>query len=74
MERTITLADLIMIAGTRVALGFGIGLLVAGRLNRDERKAAGIALAVIGGATTIPIAMGKIGKKPSRTESFERAA
>lgn len=74
MERTFTLADILMIAGTRVALGFGIGLLVAGRLNRDQRKAAGIALAVIGGATTIPLAMGKVGKKFSQTESFERAA
>jgi len=74
MERTFTLADILMIAGTRVALGFGIGLLVAGRLNRDQRKAAGIALAAIGGATTIPLAMGKIGRKLGRTESFERAA
>jgi hypothetical protein len=74
MERTFTLVDILMIAGTRVALGFGIGLLVAGRLNRDQRKAAGIALAAIGGATTIPLAMGKIGRKLGRGESFERAA
>lgn len=74
MERTFSLTDILMIAGTRVALGLGVGLLIAGRLNRDQRKAAGIALAAIGGATTIPLAMGKIGRKHSRTESFERVA
>ncbi len=74
MERTFNLWEILMIAGTRVALGFGVGLLVAGKLNRDQRKAAGIALAVIGGATTVPLAMGVIGRKPNVKESLERAA
>ncbi len=73
MERTFNLTDILMIAGTRVALGLGVGLLVAGKLNRDQRKAAGIALAAIGGATTIPLAMGAIGRNPHRRE-LERAA
>jgi hypothetical protein len=57
MERKLTIADFILIAGTRVALGAGIGLLFSTRLNNDQRKAAGIALAVIGGLTTIPLAL-----------------
>jgi hypothetical protein len=58
MERKVSIPELILIAGTRVALGIGIGFLVGGRLSDDARKAAGIALAVVGGLTTIPLAMG----------------
>ncbi len=57
MERKLTIADFILIAGTRVALGAGIGLLFSTRLNNDQRKAAGVALAVLGGLTTIPLAL-----------------
>ena len=39
-ERKVTRPELILIAGTRVALGLGVGLLLAGRLSRDQRKAA----------------------------------
>ena len=63
MERKLTIVEIILIAGTRVALGAGIGLLLAGRLNHDQRKAAGLALALIGGLTTIPLAIGVVGKK-----------
>ena len=56
-ERKLTLPEIILIAGTRVALGIGIGLLLSGKLNRDQRKAAGVALTLIGGLTTIPLAM-----------------
>src|SRR5689334_24986557 len=63
MERTLSIPDLILIAGTRVALGVGIGLLLSGRLSRDQRKAAGLALVGVGAATTIPLAISVIGKK-----------
>ena len=63
IERKLTLAEIILIAGTRVALGAGIGLLLAGRLNNDQRKAAGWALVLVGGLTTIPLALSVIGKK-----------
>src|SRR5437868_6413749 len=39
IERKLTLAEIFLIAGTRVALGAGIGLLLADRLSRDQRKA-----------------------------------
>jgi hypothetical protein len=72
MERKLTVAEIILIAGTRVALGAGIGLLLSSRFNNDQRKAAGLALALVGGLTTIPLALGVIGKK-SPTE-MSRAA
>ncbi|HEV7514384.1 MAG TPA: hypothetical protein VGO27_22010 [Candidatus Acidoferrum sp.] len=72
MERKLTLAEIILIAGTRVALGAGLGLLLSSRLSNDQRKAAGLALALVGGLTTIPLALGVIwqeefcGDEPSR--------
>jgi len=63
MERKLSLAEIILIAGTRVALGVGIGLLVSSRLNNDQKKAAGLALALVGGLTTIPLAIGVIGRR-----------
>jgi hypothetical protein len=63
MERKLSVTDVILIAGTRVALGIGIGLLLADRLNRDQRRAAGLALLGVGAATTIPLAISVIGKK-----------
>ncbi|MGA8540860.1 MAG: hypothetical protein WB566_15260 [Terriglobales bacterium] len=72
MERRVTIAEIILFAGTRVALGVGLGLLLSGRLQRDQRKAVGVALALFGGLTTIPLALGVMGKK-SRVE-MSRAA
>jgi hypothetical protein len=61
-ERQFTITELAMMAGTRVALGMGIGMLLSGRLGRDQRKAAGIALLVVGAATTVPFVMNLIGQ------------
>jgi hypothetical protein len=65
LERRLSVAEIILIAGTRVALGAGIGLLLSGRLSDDQRKAAGLTLAIVGGLTTIPLAMNIMGKKSS---------
>lgn len=73
MERKLTLAEIILIAGTRVALGVGVGLLISGRLSDDQRKAAGLTLALVGGLTTIPLAMGVIGKKETSVDIREAA-
>lgn len=74
MERKLTLAEIILIAGTRVALGLGIGLLLSTKLNNDQRKAAGLALALVGGLTTIPLAVGVIGQKSARVTEIRPAA
>ena len=63
MERRLTIAEIILIAGTRVALGAGLGLLLSNRLNADQRKVVGLALALVGGLTTIPLALSVISKK-----------
>lgn len=62
--RAMTLPELFLIAGTRVALGIGVGLLLSERLSDDQRKGAGVALLAVGALTTIPIITGLLGKEP----------
>jgi hypothetical protein len=57
-EKALTIPENMLIAGTRVALGVGVGLLISDRLNEDQRKAAGWALLAVGVLTTIPIVAG----------------
>ena len=54
-QATLKAPDLMLLVGTRVALGVGIGLLAATRLNERVRKGAGLALLAVGALTTIPI-------------------
>jgi hypothetical protein len=68
-ERILTIPELILIAGTRVALGVGIGLLLADRLSDRERRAAGWALVAMGALTTVPIAMNILGKSVAERRS-----
>ena len=51
------LPELGLIAGTRGMLGAGIGLLVADKLDAQQRKGVGWTLVTIGALTTIPLAM-----------------
>jgi len=74
IQRKLTIPELILIAGTRVVLGIGVGLLVASRLSRGERRAAGLSLAVVGGLTTIPLALGVLHRKESAGEDTTLAA
>jgi hypothetical protein len=60
--RLMTLPELMMIAGTRVALGAGLGLLLGSRLSDNARRGAGWTLLGLGAVTTIPLAMNVIGK------------
>ncbi|MEO7142673.1 MAG: hypothetical protein ABI165_04145 [Bryobacteraceae bacterium] len=54
--------EIMLIAGTRVVLGVGLGLLISDKLNRDSRKAVGWALLAVGVLTTVPLAMDVLGK------------
>ncbi|MGC2742687.1 MAG: hypothetical protein WA672_05835 [Candidatus Angelobacter sp.] len=74
IETKLTVADIILIAGTRVVLGAGIGLLLSSRLNNDQRKAAGLSLALVGGIITIPLALGVLGKQRSSHAELRQAA
>lgn len=51
------------IAGTRAALGAGLGLLLADKLNRRQRKTAGWVLLTVGALTTVPIIAGVIRRR-----------
>jgi hypothetical protein len=59
-ERKLKLTDIALIASTRGMLGAGIGLLLSGKLNRDQRRAAGWALLIVGAVTTIPLILNVI--------------
>jgi hypothetical protein len=65
-EKTLTVPEIGMIAATRVALGAGLGLLLAERLPRDTRRGAGCALLLVGVLSTIPILLGILGKPQVR--------
>jgi hypothetical protein len=54
-ERRLTSVELVLFAITRAALEMGVGLLISRRFNNDQRVAAGVALTVVGGITTVPI-------------------
>jgi len=66
-ETQLTLPELALVAGTRAALGAGLGLLMADRLSPERRQAAGWTLLLFGLATTIPLAIEVLGKSRRAT-------
>ena len=68
-EHKVTLPELALLAGTRVVLGAGLGLLLAGWLNNDQRRAAGWALFGVGALVTIPLAIDVLGNPESPPRS-----
>jgi hypothetical protein len=56
-EKVLPFPLIASIAGTRVALGMGIGLLLAGKFSNQNRKKTGWALVTGGALSTIPIAI-----------------
>jgi uncharacterized membrane protein YfcA len=59
----LTLPEIALIAGTRGMLGAGVGLLLADRLNKDQRKAIGWTLLIVGVVSTIPLAIEVLSKR-----------
>jgi hypothetical protein len=59
----LTLPEVGLIAATRAMVGAGIALLLAEKLNEDQRKATGWVLFVIGAISTIPLAIDVLGKR-----------
>ena len=55
--KAVSVPNLVLLIGTRVALGIGIGLLIAGRLDQTTRRAVGRTLMLVGALTTIPIGL-----------------
>jgi hypothetical protein len=63
LETKVTLTELGLLAGTRAMAGFGLGLLIAGKLSDEQRKAIGWSLFLAGAASTIPLAIALFGKR-----------
>ena len=61
-ERSLTIPEIMLLGGTRVALGAGVGLLLSGKLKGDQRRGAGWALLAVGVLTTFPIVASMLGK------------
>ncbi len=61
-KHTLSTPQLMFVVGTRAMLGAGIGLLAGTRLKGRAQR-AGLTLALIGAATTVPAAKIAFGKK-----------
>jgi len=55
-RRPLSIPEIAIIAGTRGALGAGLGLLLADSMSREQRWAVGWSLLGVGLISTIPIA------------------
>jgi hypothetical protein len=64
-KATLTIPEIMLIGGTRAALGAGLALLFGDRLARSERRTVGLTLLLIGVVSTLPLALDVLSKKPS---------
>ena len=67
-KSVLTIPEIGLIALTRVALGAGLGLLVSSKLDRDARRAAGVALVAFGVLTTFPLVADVLCKQPEQID------
>lgn len=65
-ESILTIPEIALIGATRGALGAGIGLILADKLGRKERRAVGWTLVLVGLATTLPLVLMVFGNKPAK--------
>jgi len=70
--KSLTVPEIGLIAATRGAIGFGAGLLLAGKFKRERRKWLGWTLFLSGLASTIPIAMHVFGKKEASATEHQQ--
>ena len=59
----LTLPEIALIGGTRGLLGAGIALLAGNKLKQEDRKKVGWTLLLIGGLSTIPLAINVFSKR-----------
>ncbi len=65
IQKTVTLPELGLVAGTRAVLGLGLGLLLADKLSDEQRRAVGWSLFLVGVVTTVPLVIEILGKDNS---------
>ncbi len=70
-ERSFTIPELGLIAAPRGITGVGLGLLLANKFGRDQRKAAGWALVIAGTLISLPIAAVML-RKPAVNKEVEK--
>lgn len=63
IKAELSLPEIGLIAATRGLLGAGIALLLADKLDAEQRKAVGWTLVGIGALTTIPLALDVFSKR-----------
>jgi hypothetical protein len=63
----VSIPELAFVAATRGMAGAGVGLLLAGLLKPETRRAVGWTLLAIGVLTTIPIAAGVFSRSVRRS-------
>lgn len=56
-ETTVAMPVIALVAATRGMLGAGVALLLGDRLSKDQRRAVGWTLFLVGVVTTVPLAM-----------------
>jgi len=64
-KSVLTIPEIGLIGFTRAALGAGLALLLADKLDRKERRAVGWTLFLIGVLTTAPLVLDVLDKKPN---------
>jgi hypothetical protein len=62
------------VIGTRAALGFGLGLLLADRIPEPRRRAIGLTLVAMGAASTIPTAISLFGHRAPSDANAEHVS
>ncbi|NVN91652.1 MAG: hypothetical protein HXX11_13755 [Desulfuromonadales bacterium] len=62
-ESRLTMPEVAAIAGTRVALGSGLALLLADRIELKQRRAIGWTLFLVGAISTVPLVMRVLDKR-----------
>ena len=62
-KAALTLPEIMLIAGTRVIGGVGIGLLLADVIREDKRKKIGWRLFLVGAISTIPLVIDVFSKR-----------
>lgn len=63
----LSIPELAFVAATRGMAGAGVGLLLAGWLKPETRRAVGWTLLALGVLTTIPIALGVFSRSAGRS-------
>ena len=70
-KSTLTIPEIALIGGTRAALGAGLALLLADKVDRTQRRAIGWTLLLVGVATTFPLVANVLMKSRARDISAE---